>query len=166
MMGFLLSGCVLAGCGQALPSAASGPVSASNQSLVASIRPDSNASAPGWHLDLGLVDALSNQRVYLPLDGLDIADPEHVESTNVSCECVTFNFAEYLTRDGRWQPALCIEIHGESEAVTEEMRPVDLAVQGTIQLTSGETRQLTISFTHTPMRSGLSGPVLAGGTVP
>ncbi len=162
MMGFLLSGCVLAGCGQAMPSAMSGSASAPNQSVM-SFRPDSNASEPGCHLDLGLVDALSNHRLYMPLDCLDIADPGQIESTGISCECVTFNFAEYLTRDGRWQPALCIEILGESEAVIEKMRPIELAVQGTIQLKSGETRQLTISFTHALIISDRPSPVLAGG---
>ena len=95
----------------------------SGQPLAASIDRSGHVAEPALHLNLGLIDALSDQRFYVPLERLRIADPDQIESMDISCECVTFKLAEYLTRDRSWQPALCIEILGESEAAIDEMRP-------------------------------------------
>lgn len=123
-------------------------------------------------VDVGVVDLARPSFFCQPLDELGLKAAE-IQSLSTSCECVHVSLARFLTQDQSWDDALFIEI--DAEAIDESLleraaqappqstselskdlpRPANLAVTVSVQLNSGQTRELTVNFLHTVVWSAM-----------
>ena len=138
---------LIAGCGPADPSASNATASLSQD------RSLNDANSIRQHrVDAGIVFLGQASYRCQPLADLGIESAEEIHAIKSSCECIEAQAVTYQKSASQVADALRLDFIAEKPSLadgTADFRPIPLAAVVTIELVTGEIREVTVDFLYT-----------------